>query len=79
LSCVVTLLRPSTSIKITGCPNSAHLIVENGGHETLPSGEVQSVVVDFFKGRDVRGRVVAFERPRFLSVEEAKAQATARR
>lgn len=62
-----------------GFPNSAHLIVENGGHETLPSGEVQAVVLDFFKGQDVRGRVVVFERPRFLSVEEAKAQATARR
>ena len=60
-----------------GLPNSAHLIVENGGHETLPSGEVQSVVVDFFKGQDVRGRVVAFDRPQFLSVEAAKAQATA--
>lgn len=62
-----------------GLPNSAHLIVENGGHETLPSEEVQRVVVDFFKGLDVRGRVVTFERPRFLSVEEAKAQATQRR
>jgi pimeloyl-ACP methyl ester carboxylesterase len=62
-----------------GLPNSAHLIVENGGHETLPSGEVQAVVVDFFKGQDVRGRVVAFERPRFLSVEEAKTQASTRR
>lgn len=62
-----------------GLPNSAHLVVENGGHETLPSEEVQRVVVDFFKGLDVRGRVVTFERPRFLSVEEAKAQAAARR
>ncbi|HJR09089.1 MAG TPA: alpha/beta fold hydrolase [Pyrinomonadaceae bacterium] len=62
-----------------GFPNSAHLVVENGGHETLPSDEVQRVVVDFFKGLDVRGRIVTFERPRFLSVEEAKSQATPRR
>ena len=62
-----------------GLPNSAHLVVENGGHETLPSEEVQRVVVDFLKGLDVRGRVVAFEPPRFLSVEEAKAQTTQRR
>ncbi len=55
-----------------GFPNSVHLIVENGGHETLPSKEVQSVVVDFFKGQDVRGRTVSFDKPKFLSVEEAK-------
>lgn len=62
-----------------GFPNSSHLIVENGGHETLPSSEVQSVVVDFFKGQDVKGRTVSFARPRFLSVEEAKAQPAGRR
>lgn len=52
-----------------GFHDSSHLIVENGGHETLPSADVQAVVVDFFKGVDVRGRVVAFERPKFLSVQ----------
>lgn len=57
-----------------GFPNSTHLIVENGGHETLPSSEVQTIIVDFLKGHQVRGRIVSFERPRFLSVEEAKAQ-----
>ena len=57
-----------------GFPNSTHLIVENGGHETLPSPEVQTVVVDFFKGQDVRGRTVSFERPHFLNVEEAKSR-----
>jgi hypothetical protein len=62
-----------------GFPDSTHLIVENGGHETLPSAEVQAVVVDFFKGADVRGRAVSFARPAFLSVEEAKAQAPRRR
>jgi len=62
-----------------GFPNSTHLIVENGGHETLPNSEVQTVVVDFFKGQDVKGRVVSFERPHFLSVEEAKVQPASRR
>ena len=57
-----------------GFPNSAHLIVENGGHETLPSSEVQTVVVYFFKGQDVKGQTVSFERPHFLTVEEAKSQ-----
>jgi pimeloyl-ACP methyl ester carboxylesterase len=57
-----------------GFPNSTHLIVENGGHETLPSPDVQTVVVDFFRGQDVRGRTVSFERPRFLTVEEAKSR-----
>lgn len=62
-----------------GFPNSAHLIVENGGHETLPGSEVQTVVVDFFKGQDVKGGTISFARPRFLSVEEAKAQRESRR
>ncbi|HEX8154048.1 MAG TPA: alpha/beta fold hydrolase [Thermoanaerobaculia bacterium] len=55
-----------------GFPDSTHLIVENGGHETLPSADVQAVIVDFFKGVNVRGRTVAFERPDFVTVEEAK-------
>lgn len=52
-----------------GFPNSTHLIVENGGHETLPSKAVQEVVADFFKGTDVRGRSVIFDTPKFVSVE----------
>ncbi|HEX8564198.1 MAG TPA: alpha/beta hydrolase [Pyrinomonadaceae bacterium] len=62
-----------------GFPNSTHLIVENGGHETLPGSEVQTVVVDFFKGQDVKGRTVSFERPHFLTVEEAKSPPPNRR
>ncbi len=62
-----------------GFPASTHLIVENGGHETLPSADVQAVVVDFFKGVDVKGRAVSFEPPKYLSIEEAKAAATRRR
>lgn len=55
-------------------PRAGRLVVENGGHETLPSEEVQSVVVDFFEGRDVGARSVRFDPPRFLSVEELKAR-----
>jgi pimeloyl-ACP methyl ester carboxylesterase len=62
-----------------GFPNSVHLIVENAGHESLPAAEVQSVIVDFFRGHDVSRRRVSLPRPRFLSVEEAKSQPPARR
>lgn len=57
-----------------GFPNSTHLIVENGGHETLPSEEVQSIILDFFKGQDVGARAVRFDPPRFVSVEELKSK-----
>jgi pimeloyl-ACP methyl ester carboxylesterase len=57
-----------------GFPNSVHIIVENGFHETLPASEVQDIVVDFFKGQDVGGRRVTFARPVFLNLEQAKAQ-----
>lgn len=57
-----------------GFPNSTHTIVEYGFHETLPARQVQDVVVDFFSGLDVSGRRVVFERPQFLSSEQAKAQ-----
>ena len=57
-----------------GFPNSAHIIVENGFHETLPAREVQDIVVDFFKGQDVSGRRVTFARPVFLTLEQAKTQ-----
>jgi len=57
-----------------GFPNSTHIIVENGFHETLPAGEVQDLIADFFSGVDVSGRKIVFERPQFLSSEQAKAQ-----
>jgi pimeloyl-ACP methyl ester carboxylesterase len=57
-----------------GFPNSTHLVVENAGHETLPSEEVQAVVVDFFKGQDVGARSVRFRPPRFLSVDEVRSR-----
>ena len=52
-----------------GFPNSSHLIIENAGHETLPSSEVQDVVVDFFRGADVSARHVAFPPPKFTPMK----------
>jgi pimeloyl-ACP methyl ester carboxylesterase len=49
-----------------GFPVSTHLVVENGGHETLPSAQVQEVVAAFLAGEDVSGRRVAFAPPRFF-------------
>lgn len=57
-----------------GFPNSVHLIVENAGHETLPFAQVQTFVLDFFKGQDMRGRTVSLPSPEFISVEDAKKQ-----
>jgi pimeloyl-ACP methyl ester carboxylesterase len=53
-------------------PNSVHVIVSNGFHETLPAQEVQDLVVDFFAGREVTGRSITFAPPKFLSREEAE-------
>ncbi|MCI0662586.1 MAG: CIA30 family protein [Acidobacteria bacterium] len=55
-----------------GFPNSVHLVIENAGHVTHTQPVVHSTVIDFFKGLDVRGRVLSVESPRFLTVEEAK-------
>ncbi len=55
-----------------GFPNSVHIIIENGGHESMPAAAVQSVVVDFFKGQDVSARRVALPPPEFLPIEQAK-------
>ena len=66
---------PANAEKIRwGFLNGAHIIVENGFHETLPARAVQDVVVDFLKGQDVSARRVTLERPMFLSMEQAKAQ-----
>ena len=56
-----------------GMPNAMHLIVANAGHEDLePSPDVQSVIADYFAGKDVSSRHVALPKPDFRSVEEAK-------
>jgi hypothetical protein len=50
-------------------PNSTHLLIENGGHETLPSEEVQTIVGEFFRGQDVSKRNVKFAQPKFSPLE----------
>ena len=55
-----------------GFPNSTHLVVENGFHETLPDDDVKAVVIDFFKGQDVSRRYLKFDPPHFLTIDEAK-------
>ena len=62
-----------------GFSRGVHLIVENAGHESLPATEIQSVVVDFLKRKNVSGRRISLPRPRFLSVEEAKSPPPSRR
>jgi pimeloyl-ACP methyl ester carboxylesterase len=54
-----------------GFPRSTHVVVENSGHEMLPDRAVQAIVVDFFAGGDVSGRMAKFSPPAFMSVEEA--------
>lgn len=58
-----------------GFPNSYHLIVENGSHESLLHNDVHTVMIDFLKGVDVQQRTVKFNPPDFMSVNELKAQA----
>jgi pimeloyl-ACP methyl ester carboxylesterase len=53
-----------------GFPNSNHLIVENGSHESLLDKNVQSIMVDFLKGVDVQQRTAKFNLPDFLSPAE---------
>jgi pimeloyl-ACP methyl ester carboxylesterase len=61
-----------------GFPNSYHLIVENGSHESLLHNDVHTVMIDFLKGVDVQQRTVKFNPPDFMSVNELKAQALKR-
>ncbi|HEX6464720.1 MAG TPA: alpha/beta hydrolase [Vicinamibacterales bacterium] len=56
-------------------PAGVHVVITNGFHETLPAQQVQDLVVDFFAGHDVVGRSIAFETPRFLSLDEARVAA----
>jgi len=56
-----------------GFPNGIHLVVANGWHELLASGEAQQVAIDYLSGQDVAGRRIAVPPPRFFSIAEAKA------
>ena len=49
----------------SGFPNSMHVLVENGGHETIPVKEVQQIVVDFLRGAQKVKEKVVLERVRF--------------
>lgn len=60
-----------------GFTKATHLVVENGFHETLTFEVIQQTVSDFFLGRDVAGKQLRLDPPHFLSVQEAKSQATA--
>ena len=54
-------------------PHAMHLVVANAGHEDLePNDDVQSVIADYFAGKDVSSRRVALPTPDFRSVDEAK-------
>jgi pimeloyl-ACP methyl ester carboxylesterase len=57
-----------------GLPNSAHLIVDNALHETLPIPEVQDVVASFLAGRDTGSQRLVVPPPQFLTIDQAKAR-----
>jgi pimeloyl-ACP methyl ester carboxylesterase len=58
-----------------GMPRANHLIVPNAGHEDLePNPEIQSILADYFAGKDVSARRVVLPAPAFKSIEEAKSE-----
>jgi pimeloyl-ACP methyl ester carboxylesterase len=62
-----------------GFSQSTMIVVENGFHETLPAPEIQSLVADFLRGTDVKGRYITFDVPTFLSLDDAKKSTQKRR
>lgn len=54
-----------------GFANAVSLEVENAAHEALPIPAVQDVIVDWFRGADVRGKRVTASPPHFATVDEA--------
>jgi hypothetical protein len=56
-----------------GFANAVSLEVANAAHEMLTVPAVQDVVVEWYRGVDVRGRQIDVPSPRFASVEEAAA------
>ena len=62
-----------------GFSHSTMIVVENGFHETLPAPDVQSLVAEFLRGADVKDRRITFDRPTFLSVDDAKKSMQQRR
>jgi len=60
---------------VWGLSNGESVRVENGFHETLPSTDVQPIVMEFLGGGDVGDRSVAIPPPTFLTIEKAIADA----
>jgi hypothetical protein len=56
----------------TGFPHSAHLIVENASHETLPLPDVQRVVVRFLAGMDTPSQRLTVPPPQFPTIEQVR-------
>jgi pimeloyl-ACP methyl ester carboxylesterase len=54
-----------------GLTRATLLDVANVAHEALPVAAVQDVVVEFFRGTDVRNRRIAGSRPHYLTLTEA--------
>lgn len=56
-----------------GWPRATHLVVERAGHESImPYEPAQEVIIDFFRGEDVRGRGIESPGLEFRSVEEVR-------
>lgn len=60
-------------------PNAIVLDIENARHEALTISAVQDLVVDFFRGSDVRGRSLSAPSPNFPNVADALKPAPLRR
>lgn len=61
----------NAAVMAASLSRSVRLVVENGGHELLTAGVVRDAVVDFLSGRDVSGRHLRVDPPRFFTIEEA--------
>lgn len=57
-----------------GFPNGVHVMVENGGHETLPATQVQDLIVSFLDERLPASCRVVLPPPKFLGFAEAAAR-----
>ena len=60
---------------VWGLSNGESVRVENGFHDTLPSTDVQAIVMEFLGGADVGDRSVELPPPTFLTIAKAIADA----
>jgi len=42
-----------------GFPDSKHIIIENAGHETIPSQKVQEIISSFFEGKELNEQFIS--------------------